>query len=286
VCPSIAQKATPRAVTLLAMLALLVGFGIPQTEAKPKQPAVVNVVPTVNSITVQDGQLVASGMVTADVKGRMITAPFTNVPVELSLAANQTNAGACPILDLALGPINLDLLGLVIETSPICVQITAYDGGGLLGDLLCSVANLLNGGLNLDQILGGQGLVDPTGLVTLPGLTPAQLGDLLGGLQNILNGALENLLDAVLDVITEARGRTCSILHLELGPLDLNLLGLEVILDDCEGGPVVVDITAVRGNLLGNLLCGLLHRGDLGLGATLQEILDAILGRLGQGQQM
>lgn len=285
-CPAPTQRATTRAVTLLAMLALLVGFGIPQTEAKPKQPPVINVVPTVNSITVQDGQLVASGTVTADVKGRTVTGAFTNAPVELSLAADQTGAGACPILDLALGPINLDLLGLVVETSPICLKITAFDGGGLLGDLLCSVANLLGGGLTLDQILGGQGLVDVAGVVTLPGLTPAQLGDLLGGLQNLLNGALENLLDAVLNIITEATGRTCAILHLELGPLDLNLLGLEVILDDCDGGPVVVDITAVRGNLLGNLLCGLLHGGDLGLGATLQDILDAILGRLGQGQQM
>jgi len=46
--------------------------------------------------------------------------------------------------------------------------------------------------------------------------------------------------------------KTCSILHLVLGPLDLNLLGLKVHLDR-----VVLDITATSGpgNLLGNLLC-------------------------------
>ena len=45
---------------------------------------------------------------------------------------------------------------------------------------------------------------------------------------------------------------TCSILHLELGPIDLNLLGLLVHLDQ-----VVLDISAsaAPGNLLGNLLC-------------------------------
>ena len=47
---------------------------------------------------------------------------------------------------------------------------------------------------------------------------------------------------------------TCQILHLELGPLDLNLLGLMVHLDK-----VVLDITAQSGpgNLLGNLLCAI-----------------------------
>jgi len=49
-----------------------------------------------------------------------------------------------------------------------------------------------------------------------------------------------------------AQQATCSILHLVLGPLDLNLLGLKVHLDR-----VVLDITAESGsgNLLGNLLC-------------------------------
>jgi hypothetical protein len=83
-----------------------------------------------------------------------------------------------------LGPINLDLLGLVVETSPICLKLTAYDNAGLLGDLLCSVANLLNGGLNLDQILGG------LGVGTVPGLTNLQLAGLLGGVTALLNGAL------------------------------------------------------------------------------------------------
>jgi hypothetical protein len=53
---------------------------------------------------------------------------------------------------------------------------------------------------------------------------------------------------------------TCPVVHLVLGPVNLNLLGLKAALG---GGPqhnqpIVLDITAVSGagNLLGNLLCG------------------------------
>ncbi len=75
----------------------------------------------------------------------------------------------------------------------------------------------------------------------------------------------------------------CNILHLVLGPLDLNLLGLAVHLNT-----VVLDITAIpgAGNLLGNLLCavaGLLDGASLPLGtigALLNQIL-ALLGLLG-----
>src|SRR5262249_15548586 len=138
----------------------------------------LNITPTVTSLSVENGQLVASGIATVIVKGQTYTSPFT-APVSIGLAADQPIAAAvtCPILDLSLGPIHLDLLGLVVDTSQICLQITANQGGGLLGDLLCSVANLLQGGLTLDQILAGQGLVDPvSGAVLIPGIN---VGDLL-----------------------------------------------------------------------------------------------------------
>ena len=72
---------------------------------------------------------------------------------------------------------------------------------------------------------------------------------------------------------------TCDILHLVLGPLDLNLLGLVVHLDQ-----VVLDITAVTGagNLLGNLLCaitGLLDGG--GALGNVVELLNTLLALLG-----
>ena len=45
---------------------------------------------------------------------------------------------------------------------------------------------------------------------------------------------------------TSLAGATCSVLSLELGPLNLNLLGLEVALDDCANGPVTVDMRSRR----------------------------------------
>jgi hypothetical protein len=72
----------------------------------------------------------------------------------------------------------------------------------------------------------------------------------------------------------------CDVLNLVLGPLDLDLLGLQVHLDK-----VVLDIVAASGagNLLGNLLCavaGLLDAG--GLLSQVSQILDAILALLRQ----
>ena len=52
-----------------------------------------------------------------------------------------------------LGPLNLNLLGLVIDLNQVVLNITAVPGAGnLLGNLLCAVVNLLNGLTTLGQI--------------------------------------------------------------------------------------------------------------------------------------
>ena len=52
----------------------------------------------------------------------------------------------CPILHLDLGPLDLNLLGLTVHLNEVVLDITAVPGAGnLLGNLLCAVANLLNG---------------------------------------------------------------------------------------------------------------------------------------------
>ncbi len=68
---------------------------------------------------------------------------------------------------------------------------------------------------------------------------------------------------------------TCNVLSLAIGPLDLNLLGLRVELDDCDDGPVTLDITAdPAGGLLGDLLCSL---ADLLNGSAAQTAVLAVL---------
>lgn len=55
------------------------------------------------------------------------------------------NADACEILHLELGPIDLNLLGLVVHVDQIVVDISAQPGpGNLLGNLLCAIAGLLD----------------------------------------------------------------------------------------------------------------------------------------------
>jgi hypothetical protein len=83
-------------------------------------------------------------------------------------------------------------------------------------------------------------------------------------------------------ITLQQSGNTCRILHLDLGPIHLDLLGLNVDLSR-----VVLDITAQSGpgNLLGNLLCalaGLLDQSPINLAAldTLLAQINAILSGL------
>lgn len=55
-------------------------------------------------------------------------------------------APSCRVLNLILGPLDLNLLGLVVELygenrrSPVTLTITSFPGQGVLGDLFCSLS--------------------------------------------------------------------------------------------------------------------------------------------------
>ena len=123
-------------------------------------------------------------------------------------------------------------------------------------------------------------------------------GGAFSGVLNITSFAVQNgqvvAVGTVSGVVTNAAGiatsafsafsvpvsvtqATCAILHLDLGPLSLDILGLQVHLNQ-----IVLDISAQpgAGNLLGNLLCavaGLLDNPN-GLAKILNDILTALLG--------
>jgi hypothetical protein len=98
---------------------------------------------------------------------------------------------------------------------------------------------------------------------------------ILSGLVTTASGATTSIVRTV-TVPAAVTDATCQILHLDLGPLNLNLLGLQIDLSR-----IVLDITAQSGagNLLGNLLCGVanLLNNPGGLAALLNQIL-GILG--------
>jgi hypothetical protein len=99
----------------------------------------------------------------------------------------------------------------------------------------------------------------------------------VGALTGTLVDAEGNVVGAVTDqavaLPVDALAATCDILHLDLGPLNLDLLGLEVHLQR-----VVLDIVAdAGGGLLGGLLCAL--AGLLDIGGAIGVIID-ILNRI------
>jgi hypothetical protein len=96
------------------------------------------------------GQLYVDGGL-FDASGNQI-GTFSHIPATLTSSGGTTQP-TCPILTLDIGAIHLNLLGLVVDLSPIHLSITAQSGSGnLLGNLLCAVANLLNGGGLATQI--------------------------------------------------------------------------------------------------------------------------------------
>jgi len=122
------------------------------------------------------GTLTKKSGATKDVAGRV------RMPVNMAAtrAANATSAlpttsstvgtsvVSCDILHLVLGPLDLDLLGLVVHLDKVVLDITAVPGAGaLLGNLLCAVVGLLDG----------------TGIGGLSGILTNLLNAILGILQ-------------------------------------------------------------------------------------------------------
>jgi hypothetical protein len=82
---------------------------------------------------------------------RIVTLPVRTHKAHMAGAA--IPAARCSILNLHLGTLNLNLLGLVVHLNPVHLTITAVPGiGKLLGNLLCQITGLLNGTGHLGRI--------------------------------------------------------------------------------------------------------------------------------------
>jgi len=113
----------------------------------------------IQKFAVVNNQVQALGTVTLTYADRVLMAPasvLVNIPSApfASTAAPTAQAAAtCQILNLTLGPLDLNLLGLTVHLNQVVLNIGAEPGAGnLLGNLLCAVANLLNGA-NLSNLL-------------------------------------------------------------------------------------------------------------------------------------
>lgn len=159
---SSAQTAAPAAKSALAVP--VTGSFAPSTTSGPLSSLGTGTFAgtfNIQQFANQGGNLVATGTLV----GTLTNAAGQVQSIVINgVTATVTSATAsCPILSLTLGPLHLDLLGLVIDLNQVNLNITAQPGpGNLLGNLLCDVANLLNsnGGVLtsitnlLNQILG------------------------------------------------------------------------------------------------------------------------------------
>jgi len=131
----------------------------------------------------------------------------------------------------------------------ITVPISGAGGGGTFA-----------GTFQLTNFAVNQGQVVANGLLT--------------GVLTAANGVTTSIVQTV-SAPVQVGPTACNILHLDLGPLNLNLLGLQVKLNE-----IVLDITAQpgAGNLLGNLLCGVANL--LNNPSGLADVLNRIIGAL------
>jgi len=82
----------------------------------------------------------------------------------------QVQATSCPVLDIALGPVNVDLLGFQVALSAVTFNLAGVSGTPL-GDLVCAVSDLVGNVAGLVNLLN-----------SLLSLLTGLLGGLTGGL--------------------------------------------------------------------------------------------------------
>jgi hypothetical protein len=99
---------------------------------------------TPSRFTSQNGKLAATGVLTGTVRD-LSGASIGTVTRTISLPVTAA-AATCQVLNLVLGPLHLDLLGLVVDLNQVHLVITAVQSAGnLLGNLLCAITHLLDG---------------------------------------------------------------------------------------------------------------------------------------------
>ncbi len=125
---------------------------------------------SISRFAIRDGTLVAVGQLSGTVRdtgGNVVRTIITNVNMPVTNASGSPIAdagascdtaeiqlGSCDILNLVLGPLHLDLLGLVIDLNQVILNITGQTGAGnLLGNLLCAITGLLNQGALGQQLV-------------------------------------------------------------------------------------------------------------------------------------
>ncbi len=178
---------------------------------------------------IADGRKVrAGGLVTAKLSGNQ--GKPTTIKEPVALTAN--TSGGCKVLHLYLKKLNLTLLGLNVALGQVNLNVTGHNGQGPLGTLFCELTKA--------KISTTARAADARTLTT----------DMQRRQRALRFTVYVHPAEASM---ASAAGATCPVLNLVLGPLDLQLLGLEVSLNQ-----VTLNVTATNGGgVLGDLFCQL-----------------------------
>jgi len=199
----------------------------------------------ITSFSATRGGIVANGTLTGALRSRGEVSRDTS-RIRLRVSQRRT-ARRCDILTLNLQKLFLELLGARVQTSAINLELYGRRRA-ILGRLFCALSRAR---------------------ITFPRAAAA--------LNRRLDGRPLRVMAARTDVpaaATDHQG-TCQVLKLILGPLHLDLLGLNVDLyGRNKQSPVTVTIAALPGHgLLGDVLCSLAGGPSITSLAALQNVL-------------
>ena len=164
----------------------------------------------------------------------------------------QQQGTVCSILFLQLGELDLTLAGLhavlhaADPTQPVELRLSADDQGGILGRVFCQLAQASGtlGTAHKAKLAARQmnRHLKHTAIMRVKAIiyAPNQGSPGNGGMNAYSPQGAFQATDE------------CAVLHLILGPLHLELLGLVADLNK-----IVLDLTAIPGTLLGNIFCQL-----------------------------
>jgi hypothetical protein len=180
-------------------------------------------------------------------------------------------------VSLTVPPINLNLLGLVLQTSPITVNAKTQTGEGLLlGNVLTTLLNTLGATpANLSELSNNLNAV----LAKVVGVLNASKLTLPAGALGALPDVLQTLADPTL--LTSSTKATATILNVVIAspngssapPVDVKLLGLEVTTSN-----ITAKLLAQTGDgqILGNLLYNVANLLNPGESTTLLLLLGEV----------
>jgi hypothetical protein len=245
------RKLVAAAFSALAIAAVIA----PPASANPSPPTSggassrLSLTAKITSFRATASGVVANGTLTGTLSSGT-SVSHDRAPVRFAAVA-KSNARSCSVLTLHLAPLDLELLGVQVQTSTINLNISAQHGR-VLGDLFCALAHAK---------------------VSFPKVARDLNARLHGRPLQVLAAS-----DSLPATTAQAQPPSCQVLKLVLGPLHLDLLGLVVDLyGETKTSPVVVTINAIPSEgLLGQLLCGLAGGTGVNSLSGLQSLLSSL----------